>query len=128
MFTYGFEKLSVWEDARDLTVLIYKVTSTFPKDEKFGLTNQIRRSAISIASNIAEGSGRKSVKDQAHFYHLAYSSNLELLNQLIISKDLLFISGDILIECRRFIEKISNKINNLRKSILASSSPKQLNN
>ncbi|MBA2746449.1 MAG: four helix bundle protein [Flavisolibacter sp.] len=128
MFTYGFEKLSVWEDARDLTVLIYKVTSTFPKDEKFGLTNQIRRSAISIASNIAEGSGRKSVKDQVHFYHLAYSSNLELLNQLIISKDLLFISGDILIECRRFIEKISNKINNLRKSILASSSPKQLNN
>ncbi len=118
MHTYAFEKLSVWQDARNLVVKIYKVSSQFPKEEKFGITNQIRRSALSIASNIAEGSGRKTPKDQVHFYQMAYSSCLELLNQLIIACDLSFTSDNILIECRIDIETVSNKINKLRKAIL----------
>lgn len=55
MFVYGFKKLEVWQDARELVVPVYNLTSHFPTDEKFGIVNQIRRSAISIASNIAEG-------------------------------------------------------------------------
>ena len=84
MHTYAFEKLEVWHDAKQFVVTIYKITGNFPAEEKFGIINQIRRASIAIASNIAEGSGRKTTKDQSHFYHIAYSSALEVLNQLII--------------------------------------------
>jgi four helix bundle protein len=117
MFVYAFEKLGVWQDARKLAVLVYEVTSRFPVEEKFGVVSQIRRAAIAIASNIAEGSGRKTIKDQSHFYHIAYSSALEVLNQLIISHDLRFISTDDFNECRLSIEKVTNKINALRNSL-----------
>ena len=118
MHIYAFEKLQVWQDAREFSVFIYKLTSAFPSEEKFGLISQIRRACISIASNIAEGSARKSAKDQANFYQMAYSSTLEVLNQLIISTDLQFISDDHLNVCREKIESISNKLNALRNSIL----------
>lgn len=118
MHIYSFEKLQVWQDARQFTVFIYKLTSSFPGEEKFGLVSQIRRACISIASNIAEGSARKSAKDQANFYQIAYSSALEVLNQLIISTDLQLISNEHLIICREKIESLSNKLNALRNSIL----------
>ena len=102
-----------------MAVLIYAVTKDFPAEEKFGLTSQIRRAAIAVPSNVAEGSGRKTAKDQAHFYHIAYSSALELLNQLIISNDLDFITADQLMKCRILIEQVSNKLNSLRKSLVS---------
>ncbi|MGN6165762.1 MAG: four helix bundle protein [Flavisolibacter sp.] len=117
MFVYAFEKLEVWQDARKLAVLLYKVAGKFPVEEKFGVVSQIRRAAIAVASNIAEGSGRKTIKDQSHFYHIAYSSALEVLNQLIISHDLGFISTGDFTECRMFIEKVTNKINALKNSL-----------
>ena len=80
-YKYPFEKLDVWQNARKLTIEVYKITNDFPKYELFGLTNQINRSVISVSSNIAEGSGRKSKKDQANFTTIAYSSLLELTNQ-----------------------------------------------
>ncbi len=120
MHVYAFEKLQVWQDARNFTVFIYKLTADFPSEEKFGLVSQVRRACISIASNIAEGSARKSAKDQANFYQMAYSSALEVLNQLIISSDLKFLSDDDLIVCREKIESISIKLNALRNSILRS--------
>ena len=64
---YGFEKLKVWQLSRNLVVEVYKIANVFPDEEKFGISNQIRRSAISIPANISEGSGRKSSKYQAHF-------------------------------------------------------------
>jgi four helix bundle protein len=118
MHIYSFEKLEVWQEARVFSVYIYQITAKFPPEEKFGLVSQLRRATISIASNIAEGSARKSSKDQANFYQLAYSSTLEVLNQLIISLDLGFITEDDLLTCRNKIELISNKLNSLRKSIL----------
>ncbi len=117
MFVYAFEKLEVWKDAKELVVYIYKMTGKFPSEEKFGMVSQIRRAAISVASNLAEGSGRKTIKDQSHFYHIAYGSALELLNLVMISYDLNLISLNELNACRLQIEKVTNKLNSLAKSI-----------
>ena len=76
MHIYSFEKLEVWKLARDLCVYIYKLTNTFPPEEKFGLISQMRRANISIASNIAEGSSRMGKKDQSHFYTISFSSTI----------------------------------------------------
>jgi len=108
----------VWQDTRLLVKNLYRVTEQLPETEKYGLTSQMRRSSVSIISNIAEGSGRTSAKDQAHFYQLAFSSLIELLNQLIIAKDLEYIQQDDLVQLRSTIEMISNKLNALRKSRL----------
>lgn len=113
-YIYSFEKLEVWQNARKLTVEIYQITKKFPKSELFGITNQIRRAAISISSNIAEGSGRKSAKDQAHFTTIAYGSLLELINQLIISADLLFLLKKDLKTIRLSIDQIARQLNSLR--------------
>ena len=115
---YSFEKLDVWQDSRVLANNVYKMTNTFPDYEKFGISNQMRRAAISVSSNIAEGTSRVSNKDQAHFYQIAYSSLMELLNQIIISNDLEFLSNETEQEMRQQIEKVANKINALRKSRL----------
>lgn len=92
MRVFSFEKLISWQKSRELALLIFKTTKQFPKDELFGLTSQIRRCSISISSNLAEGSGRKSFKDKARFTEIAYSSSLELLNQIILSFDFEYIS------------------------------------
>jgi four helix bundle protein len=113
---FGFEKLVVWQLSRELTKKVYQITNNFPENEKFGLVQQLRRASISVASNIAEGSGRTSTKDQAHFYQLSYSSLMEVINQLIISHDLMYISDNELNEIRIAISEIANKINSLRKS------------
>lgn len=64
---FPFEKLEVWQDARKLVAGIYQCSRSFPKEERFGLTSQMTRAAVSVANNLAEGSGRSSLKDQAHF-------------------------------------------------------------
>ena len=113
---YSFEKLDTWVDARSLVKWIYQHTANFPAEEKFGLVSQLRRAGISVVSNLAEGSARVSAKDQANFSQIAYSSLIEILNQLIISTDLNFISQEILNEGRIKIDAIANKISALRKS------------
>ena len=112
---YSFEKLDVWKKSKDFTVEVYKVTNGFPGEEKFGLTSQLRRATISINSNIAEGSSRTSPKDQARTTTIAYSSAIEVLNQLIISKELNFISVDIYDELRKDIVHITAMWNKLQK-------------
>ncbi len=117
MYTYSFERLEVWKDAKELTKEIYSVTAGFPSEEKFGLTSQIRRASVSIASNIAEGSSRKTSKDQSHFYTIAFSSSVEVLNQLIISHELGYLKSENYMAVRSKIEKVTNKLNALRSSI-----------
>jgi len=114
--TYSFEKLECWQHARHLAVWIYKVTKEFPSDERFGLISQMRRAAISIASNVAEGTSRKTKKDQAHFSVIAYSSTVELLNDLIVSNDLEFLTKEIYVESRELIERQTFLIARLRRS------------
>jgi four helix bundle protein len=114
--SYSFEKLECWKCARQLAVWAYKVTKKFPEQEKFGLTMQMRRAAISIASNIAEGTSRKSARDQSHFSTMAYSSTIELLNDLIISNDRLFLPDTFYSEGGSLIERQTLLIAQLRKS------------
>lgn len=116
MKTYSFEKLECWQHARNLATWVYKITVNFPAEERYGLVSQMRRAAISIASNLAEGSSRISSKDQSHFSTMSYSSTIELMNQLIISNDLGFLPGDLLSEGREKIEKQTLLISYLRKS------------
>ena len=118
MYTYPFEKLEVWQLSKKLVVKIYIITKSFPSDEKFGIVNQMRRAAISISSNLADGSSRNTPKDQAYFYNMSYSSLMELLNQLLIAHDLNWLTQEEMTTIRADIEIISMKINSLRKSIL----------
>lgn len=117
-YQFSFEKLKVWQNSRELVAFIYKITNTFPKEERFGLVDQIRRAIISVASNLAEGSSRISSKDQAHFTNLAYSSLMEVLNQIYIANDLNYISNDLFLQLKKKISEISNQLNSLRKSQL----------
>jgi len=117
MYQFSFEKLNVWQKARELSKKVYEITSRFPKEETFGLTNQIRRASISICSNLAEGSSRRSRKEQQYFYQVSYSSLMELLNQFIICKDLDYISDDELNETRNDVQHISILHTRLRESL-----------
>jgi four helix bundle protein len=117
-YQFSFEKLKVWQNSRELINIIYKITNSFPKQERFCLVDQIRRAIISVASNIAEGSSRISTRDQAHFTNLAYSSLMEVLNQLYIAYDLNYISNEIFVELKKRVAEISNQLNALRKSQL----------
>jgi four helix bundle protein len=119
MYQFGFEKLDVWQEARKLTTDIYKLTEKFPEKEKFGLTNQMRRSVVSIAANIAEGSTRFSAKEQAHFSSISYGSLIELMSHLIVSLDLGYVTQEELELLRNKIQPLSLKINNLRNTQLA---------
>jgi four helix bundle protein len=116
MRVYSFEKLEGWKCAKELAIWIYSITRLFPSDEKFGLVSQMRRSAVSIASNLAEGTARNSRKDQSHFSTISYSSTVELLNHLIISYELKLISLEILEEGRQRIERQTYLISGIRKS------------
>lgn len=113
-YEFSFEKLDVWKLSVELVKEIYKITKNYPDEEKFGLVSQLRRAAISISSNIAEGSSRISNKDKAHFTQISFGSLMELLCQLTISKELRYIDERQLLLIRGRIEEISNKLNSLR--------------
>lgn len=118
MKIFSFEKLIAWQKARDLALEIFKVTKQFPKDELFGMTSQILRWAVSIASNLAEGSGRSSMKDKARFTEISFGSALELLNQVILSFDFEYIEEKKYIEIREKITEVTLLIDGLHKSQL----------
>jgi four helix bundle protein len=116
MHYYSFEKLNVWQISRVFASTIYKVTEGFPENEKFGMVSQLRRASISICSNIAEGNSRFSPRDRSRFFEIAYSSTMEVLNQLIISSDLNWINQTTLDNFRTRINEITNKLNALIKN------------
>lgn len=89
----SFAQLKAWQESRKLAGLVYRVTEKFPKSELFGLTNQMRRAAVSVSSNIAEGFGRASLKEKTQFFTVARGSVLELQSQLFIASDLKFLSN-----------------------------------
>jgi len=100
MYIFSFEKLKVWQDAIELSKEVYKITSTFSNDEKFGLVSQMRRATNSIAANLAEGTSRNTNKDKAHFTTIAYSTTMEVLNHVILSKELEFITEENYLELK----------------------------
>ena len=116
MYTYSFEKQDVWVEAKELVKAIYRHTKEFPSKEKFGITDQIRRASVSVVSNLAEGSSRKTKKEQARFSQIAYSSLMELLTQIILSFELGYLTESQYNSIREDIEKISYKLNQLHNS------------
>lgn len=103
----NYTKLEVWKFSRDLVKLVYLLTKSFPQDEIYGLTNQMRRSAVSVPSNIAEGLGRQSNKETIHFLYIAKGSLNEVETQLYLSFDIGYISEE---ELKSVLEKLtSNK-------------------
>lgn len=113
---YSFETLDVWKEARKLIIKIYKITGSFPAEERFGLVSQMRRAILSVGSNISEGSSRDSLRDQARYSEISFGSLMELLNDSIASFDLNFISEIQLMDVRLDIDRISTLLDGLRKS------------
>jgi four helix bundle protein len=93
MSSSSFKELRVWQEAMRLAIRVYGTTASFPKHELYGITQQMRRAAVSIASNIAEGKGHKSDKEFSHFLFHARGSLLELQTQLLIAKELQYVPG-----------------------------------
>ena len=105
---HNFRELIIWQEAMDIVRLVYKNTKTFPKEEIYGLTSQIKRASVSIPSNIAEGCGRGTDPQLIHFLDIALGSSCELETQLILANDLLFINDE-------FLEDSLNKINQFQR-------------
>jgi four helix bundle protein len=111
----SYRELDVWKQSRLLVKSLYQLTKKFPKDEQFGLTSQMRRAAISIPSNIAEGCGRNHSKDSIQFFFIARGSLYELETQLILASDLEYISENELeniigqaIRCKKLLNGFIN--------------------
>jgi four helix bundle protein len=116
-----FRKIQVWERAHHFALQIYKVTASFPKDELYGLTSQMRRAAVSIPSNIAEGCGRDSQVELARFVHIAGGSASELEYQLILAHDLGYIGNENYPELNSEINEIKRMLNGFEKAVQANS-------
>lgn len=115
---FPFEKLEVWQDARKLVRSVYECTESFPASERYGLASQLRRASVSVANNLAEGSGRSSLKDQAHFSSQAYGSLMETACDLILASDLGFASTEKTDPILNQTYDLSVRVHNLRESQL----------
>ena len=117
MDEFIFEKLDVWCKARELVLKIYTFLEKFPATEKFALCDQIRRASISIVSNIAEGSGRASVKEKIHFIEIAYGSLMETFCQITLAVDLNYLCADILTEVKPSFIEIAKMLSGWRTNL-----------
>ena len=115
---FNFEKFDDWHKAIDFADLVYAVTRTFPSDERFGLTNQMRRASVSISSNIAEGSSRVSKNEFARFIEIATGSVFEVVSQSMISKRQNFLSEGDYQRIYAAAEEQSRMLSGLRKALL----------
>jgi four helix bundle protein len=116
-----FRKLKVWESAHKVTLNVYHVSKTFPKEEMFGLSSQIRRSAVSVPSNIAEGCGRGSDSDFARFLQIAMGSASELEYQILLSFDLKYINNEMHQKLNNQITEVKLMLSSLLKKLKADS-------
>lgn len=114
---FRFEKLDVWHKALEYANRIYAISRRFPDDEKFGLTSQMRRSAVSISSNIAEGSGRSSDKDFARFIEIGYSSLMECVSQTHIAKNEDFLQPKEFEELQKMAGDLSRMMSGLKNTL-----------
>ena len=116
---FNFEKLEVWQKAIDFADLIYNETRGFPAEERFGLTNQLRRAVVSISSNIAEGSSRSSKSDFSRFIEIATGSVFEAVSQAFVARRQSLFSEDQFREIYTDAEELSRMLSGLRKSLLS---------
>ena len=114
---FRFEKLDVWQKAVEYADLIYRMTQAFPAEERFGLTSQLRRSAVSISSNIAEGTSRSSDSDLARFVEIAYGSLLETVSEMEISKRQDFVNEQMFKKAYKEAEALARMLSGLRRTL-----------
>ncbi|HLV46311.1 MAG TPA: four helix bundle protein [Flavobacterium sp.] len=112
-----FKKYDIWQLSHELTLEIYKITSLFPKEETYGLINQIRRASASIPTNISEGCGRSSDAEFNQFLNIALGSALETEYQLILSKDLKYIDENVFTALEQKVNIIKSKIYSLKNKL-----------
>ena len=115
---YEYKKLDVYKESKGLVALVYGLLKQFPKVETYALCDQLRRSVISVPSNIAEGSGRTSAKDQAHFFEMAFGSLMEVSCQMDIAFDLGYINQNELTQLEEQVSKIAALLSGLRRKCL----------
>lgn len=115
----NFTDLIAWQKGHVLVLTLYKITHSFPKEEIYSLTSQIRRAAVSVTSNIAEGFSRKTKKEKVQFYYISLGSLTELHNQFFIARDLKYITLNEFIDVENKIIELLKIINSLVRSILS---------
>ena len=116
---YEYKKLDVYKESKNLVKMVYRFIERFPKVETYALCDQLRRAVISVPSNIAEGSGRTSSKDQAHFFEMAFGSLMEVSCQMDIACDLGYINQNELIQMEEQVCRIAAMLSGLRRKCLA---------
>ena len=116
---YSYKNLEAYKEAKTLVKQVYALLKKFPKEEQYALCDQIRRAVISVPSNLAEGSGRYSVKEQLHFIEIAYGSLLEVECQLDIAHDIKYISDDEYSSVENQIGKVASLLSGLRSKRLS---------
>jgi four helix bundle protein len=114
---FGFEKLDVWHKAIEYAGTIYQVTRSFPDEERFGLTNQLCRSAVSVSSNIAEGSSRSSATDFSRFLEIAYGSLLESVSELKVAQNQQFLGSGVYENVYNEAEQVAKMLSGLRRKV-----------
>lgn len=115
---FRFEKLDVWHRAVDFATRVYSETQSFPTDERFGLTSQMRRAAVSVSSNIAEGSSRSSGKDFAHFVEIGYGSLMEVVSQSHIARRQSFLAEAALLAIYHDAEELARMLSGLKGKLV----------
>ncbi len=112
----SFTDLNAWKIAHQFVLLIYKVTCKFPKNEQFGITDQLRRASVSVTSNIAEGFSRKTAKEKQQFYRTSLSSMTEIQNQLLICRDVGYLEKEQFIKLAEQSVRVNKLLHGLIKS------------
>lgn len=115
--TYSFESIIAWQKAHTFVLLVYRITRHFPEEERFGLTSQFRRAAVSIEANIAEGYKKLSRADKLRFFNIAQGSLEECRDYHILSRDLGYINADEYDEMHYCLEKASKFLNSYAKAV-----------
>ena len=113
----NYKELKVWGKSYQLCLEIYRITKVFPKEERYGLTSQIRRAAVSVPSNIAEGYGRKTTLEYIHSLFVAYGSNCEIETQILLSGDLGYIKAEKIEKLQADIGEVERMLKALIKSL-----------
>jgi four helix bundle protein len=113
----NYKDLRVWEEAHRLTLAVYKATQAFPKEERFGLTSQIRRASASIPANLAEGCGRRSDGEMTRYVQIAMGSGAELSYHLLLARDLGFVNNEVYVEVNEHIERVMRMLSALSAKV-----------
>ena len=115
---YNYKNLAAYKESKALVIIVYKLLKKFPKEETYALCDQLRRAVVSVPSNLAEGSGRTSAKDQAHFFEMAYGSLMEVSCQIDIAHDLCYITQEDVDHVEQQVGIIAALLSGLRSKCL----------